>query len=191
MSKLCNVKIFLCIFRFGSCQPFIIHERGTPCDILYTPGVDSIYVSGQRKRGNIYSYMDIFEDIAAIVFSVFPEKCHDPAIQVLCHYFLPPCGNRTVFEAPTSVCTKTCNFLHKICPSAWEKVMAYFETNSFWLRRSGLTFINCSNTGQYLDPVPHCCSDIDVGVDIRTLCSISCSVCSQLLLHIQSSIENP
>ena len=96
---------------------------------------------------------------------MFQDNCRDPALQVLCHYYFPPCGNSTIFEPPTSVCMEACNYLQDICPNEWREVVAYFDENDSIVRSYGATFINCSNTGEYLDPLPYCCSD--VGIDIR------------------------
>ena len=156
--------LFICSYRFGNCVPFKIRQRGTPCDDLYTPGVDHVYISNQRSDGNFDQYLYFVEE-SRIVFDVIPERCIDPAQRVLCHFFLPPCGNSTFFEPPTSVCMEACNYLAEICPFQWEQVVAYFEENDYRLRPDGLTFINCSNTGEFLDPLPYCCSD--VGVEIR------------------------
>lgn len=139
MGTLCKMYIrskisTLCAYRFGNCVPFEAPERGTPCDILYTPGVDYIYVSYRRKGGDFDEYLDIFEDFAGLLFNIIPEKCRSPTIHVLCHYFLPPCGNFTTYVPPKSICSDACNYLQETCPSAWEQVIAYFEDNDFWLR---------------------------------------------------------
>ena len=156
-------------YRFGNCVPYEVHEQTIPCDAFYTPGVDHIYVSYQRLGGDFDRYINVIEQSASLFLAVFQDECRDPAIQVLCHFFLPPCGNSTVFEPPTSVCKEACNYLREICPSEWEQVVAHFEANDDWLAPNGLHFINCSNTGEYLDPLPYCCSD--VGVDIRMFSS--------------------
>ena len=174
--KMCTI---FSVYRFGNCVPFKIRQRGTPCDALYTPGVDHVYISNRRRGGNFDQYLSYVED-SGLVLNVIPERCIDPALRVLCHFFLPPCGNSTFFEPPTSVCMEACNYLAEICPFEWEQVVAYFEVNDYWLRPNGLTFINCSNTGEYLDPLPHCCSD--VGVNIRKFSGVR-------VLYVQSDIR--
>ena len=150
-------------------MPYKIRERGNPCDLLYTAKVDHVYIPNRRTGGDIDSYLDLVED-AGLIINVVPDKCHDPALLVLCHFYFPPCGNATFFEPPTSVCIDACKFLQELCPFEYEQVLGYFGENDLWLRPKGLTFINCSNTGEYLDPLSYCCSD--VGVEIRTFGSI-------------------
>ena len=91
---------------------------------------------------------------------VVESKCVDPFKRVFCHFLLPPCGNSTVFELPTSVCMETCKNVQELCSLEWEEILTYFEENYNFLRPRGLTFINCNNTGEYLNPLPHCCSDM-------------------------------
>ena len=160
---MCDICLFT--YSFGSCVPYKIREEGgTPCDVVYTAGVDYFYLSNRRTDGDIDRYLDLVED-SELITNVVPEKCFDPALRILCHFYFPPCGNSTIFQSPTSVCIEFCNYLQETCPFEWEIVIGYFEENDFWLRPIGLTFINCSNTGEYLDPLPYCCSD--VGLQIR------------------------
>ena len=154
------------ICRFGNCVPFKIIGEGSPCDPLYTPGVDYIYVSNRRTNGDYDRYIEIVDD-SRLILNIIPEECVDVAFKVLCHFFLPPCGNSTHFEPPTSVCSESCNYLRSVCPDAWDRIVAHFRDNDFWLRPLGLTYINCSHSGEFIYPLPHCCSD--VGVEIRKL----------------------
>ena len=165
--------ICLCTFRFGNCVPYQARDQSIPCDTLYTPGVDHVFVSYQRTSGNIDTYLDTIQIALGVIrlFSaILQDKCYDPSVRILCQYYLPPCGNSTTFQPPASVCMETCNYLREICPNEWNDVISYMEENESLIRGLGLSFINCSNTGEYLNPLPHCCSD--VGVDIRTSSSI-------------------
>ena len=162
--------ICLCAHRFGNCVPYQTNEQSIGCDTLYTPGVDHIYVSYQRTGGNLNRYIDIIEDAADLLIGVFPEKCRDSAIRVLCHYYLPPCGNSTMFEPPTSVCMEACNYLQEMCPNEWEYVVSYFEQSDTRHGAYGANFINCRNTGVYLDPLPHCCSYVGLDICMSCLC---------------------
>ena len=89
----------------------------------------------------------------------------DEVREVLCHYYLRPCGNATVFELPTSVCEDVCKHLENLCPEVVREIDIFFETNKEILAPYGLTMINCSNTGDYLPPIHHCCTSL--GIDIR------------------------
>ena len=154
----------ICTYRFGNCLPYKIRERGNPCDLVYTEGIDYIYLPDRRTGGDIDRYLNLVED-ASLILSLVPDKCLDPALRVLCHFYFPPCGNSTHFQSPTSVCIEFCNYLQELCPFEWGQAIAFFEENDSRLRPQGLTFINCSNTGEYLDPLSYCCSD--VGLQIR------------------------
>ena len=136
---------------------------GTPCDDLFQQGVDYVYIPNTRTGGDLRSYLRFFRD-TDLAFQLAPDKCKREAQLVLCHHFLPPCGNSTVFEPPTSVCKDVCNYLRSLCLVEYEFVLDYFQQRP-GLLLAGLTLINCSNTGEYIEPLPHCCSD--VGIDIR------------------------
>ena len=161
-----NEQCFLVyIYSYGNCVPFNSSSTrlGTPCDELFQQGVDYVYMPYTRKGGQLRSYLQFLEDVY-IAFQLAPDLCKRQAQLGMCHYFLPPCGNSTVFEPPTPVCDDICNHIHDLCPVEFEFVVQYFEQRPR-LVEAGLTFINCSNTGEYLEPLPYCCSD--VGISIR------------------------
>ena len=121
-------------------------------------------MSYQRTGGSLDTYRDIIEQAAGLLFALFRDECQDLALRILCHYFLPPCGNSTTFKPPTSVCMETCNYMQETCPNEWNLVLAYFEEVDISARNHGATFINCSDTGQYLNPLPHCCSNLGIAI---------------------------
>ena len=119
---------------------------------------------GVIKPGNIDRYLDNLRLFAGLITGIFRDECQAPAEKLLCQYYLPPCGNSTTFETPKSVCKDTCNYLRENCPNEWNVVEPFFEQSELSMVH-GTTFINCSDTGEYLNPLPHCCSDL--GIDIR------------------------
>jgi len=121
-------------YRFGNCVPYEADEESLSCDALYTPGVDYVYIPYQRAGGNIDEYLYNLELAGLFISGVPLHQCFESAKEVLCHYLLPPCGNATVFEPPTSVCMEVCNYLRKLCPMEWELVVAFFEENDADLR---------------------------------------------------------
>ena len=159
-------------YRFGNCVPYNVSEGSNPCDALYTPGVDYVYLSYRRLGGKILSYREAIAQSANLLFFKFQDECRDPALRILCHYYFPPCGNSTVFDPPTSVCMETCNYLRELCPNEWNDVETRFEEYHNIVSSYGAAFINCSNTGEYLNPLSYCCSD--VGVDIRMSMQCCC-----------------
>ena len=148
-------------YRYGNCVPYNSSSL-TPCDDLYIQDVDHVFIPYNRGGGDLEYFLSFVGD-AELVFSFAPEICRDEAKAIICPYFLPPCGNSTVFEPPTSICEATCNYLRSLCPNEWEKVSQFMETQLF-LTKNGFTMINCSNTGEYLPP-SHCCEDL--GIEIR------------------------
>lgn len=129
---------------------------------MYTQEVTYVYVPFTRV-GYLEGYLSFFQD-TQLTFDLVPEECVDEARVILCHYFLPPCGNITVFEPPTSVCEDVCEYLRSLCPTEFELVEAYFEQRADLLTQYGLTMINCSDTGEYLNELDHCCSDLSIDI---------------------------
>ena len=148
-------------------MPFYPATTTSVCDDLYEIGVDTVYVPNNRVRGR---FSRLIADIALYGPHLLTiEKCYEPARRVLCHFFLPPCGNVTVFQPPTTVCPKQCKLIGELCPTEWAKVVDLFSANHIALSESGLQLIDCNSPGKYLSPLPYCCSDIDVGLNISKL----------------------
>ena len=136
----------------------------TPCDRFFKDGVDRFFVANDRLGGNANRYIRYFDDPQhKLAFNIVPE-CPEEARRVVCQYFLPPCGNVTMFEPPKSICEDVCDYLITSCSVAYRAIVDYFK-NRADLIELGFNFFNsCSNTGDFLD-FPHCCSDLDI--DIR------------------------
>ena len=168
--------IALCTYRFGNCVLYPVHEQSFICDAIYTPGVDHIYVSYQRTGGDLGRYLDNLRLFAGLITAIFQDECQAPAERILCQYYMPPCGNSTTFEPPKSVCMETCNYLRESCPNEWSGMELYFEDNAFSVVH-GTTFINCSNTGEYLNPLPHCCSDVGISIGMYIYMHVYPALC--------------
>ena len=165
--------------RYGSCFPYDTSTalHGIPCDDLYTQNSTYVYLSSLRTGGDFQRYLLFFED-TRIFFNFIPHNCIHEAREILCNYYLPPCGNETEFEAPTSVCEDVCKHLERLCPQVIQEINIFFKTNENILAPVGLTMINCSNTGDYLPPLSHCCTNL--GIDTckflnLTKFSLSCA----------------
>ena len=152
-------------YRYGICIPYNTSSFivGTPCDDLYIQHVDYVFIPYDRGGGDPHDFIQYFADTNTAI-NLLPEKCRDTAVSVFCRYFLPPCGNSTVFEAPTSVCEDICNYLRSLCPRVWELLRRHMEDQPI-VATLGFTMLNCSNTGEYLHPLTHCCQDL--GIEIR------------------------
>ena len=145
--------------RFGYCKLFQSENHGTLCDALYTPEVDYVYT----KWGTNVNSLDIDIHTNALLPGI-TSWCIESVIKIWCHIFLPSCGNSSVFKPPTSVCKETCNYVKEKCDNMWNIFELYIKNTT-----DVLTPINCSNTGEHLDPLPYCCSD--VGIDLRMFSS--------------------
>ena len=152
-------KSFLLTCSYGNCVPFDSSslDSGTFCDDLLQQGVDYVYIPYTEEGGDLRSYLNTFANLN-LVFKIIPDRCKREATLILCHSFLPPCGNSTVYEPPTSICEDDCNYVRDLCPVEYLGAAEYFRQQ----RNYSFT---CSNTGEFLDTLPHCCSD--VGVDVR------------------------
>ena len=143
-------------------------EEGTPCDAIYIQNVDYVYISDNRAFGNLEYYLFFFYDVQ-LAAKALPEVCRYEILMIICQYYFPFCGNTTVFEPPISVCEDVCSYTHSLCPEIFEAIGQHLvDENS---TSYGVTLINCSNPGEYLDPVPHCCSDL--GIEIRKFITVA------------------
>ena len=146
--------------RYGHCVPFWKYEKESFCDEFYTPGVDYIYFPNTRIGGQYSEVMQIIVNYILNLVLDSLEKCHDVARQAICHYYLPPCGNSSVFELPTSVCMETCKILQETCGEEFEIVNATFQQNSIVIE-VGIDFIDCEDPGKPLSPLPYNCTRLE------------------------------
>ena len=170
--------MFSSIGRHGNCVPYRQQDLPSICDRFYTSGVDFVYDPYERD-GDIYTLLRSLNRILLLIQSTL-EDCNGPIVEVLCHFWFPPCGNTSVVKSPTSVCEEACRYVFGLCSEQWQEILDMVEENGFITGDSGLSSINCSNTGEYLEPLPHCCSY--VGVEIR--------MSVPYLSYISSTIQN-
>ena len=106
-------------------------------------------------------------------------RCYDAARRIICHFYLPPCGNSTIFELPTSVCKETCYAVQDMCGEEWENVVSMFEQRA--------TFIECEDTGKHLNPLLYNCSDLGILCDcFRISCRLLLSDVLDLYPRVHS-----
>ena len=98
------------------------------------------------------------------------DKCYDVARRMICHFYLPPCGNSTVFELPTSVCKEACHAVESICGEEWDNVSRMFEQEHAALELVGQTFIDCDDPGRHLNPIPYECTDLGITCKYKLNC---------------------
>ena len=163
--------------RYGHCIPFRKQEKESLCDDFYTSGVDYIYVPNTRNNGRYSRLMKDIINFAPILLARL-DKCYEPALRIICHFYLPPCGNSTSFELPTSVCEETCMRVQESCGQEWESVLEMFRQNRIALEIEGTAFIDCENTGKHLSPLPHNC------VAMEHLCEFCINKFSIMLVFV-------
>ena len=156
--------------RYGNCVPYRAQEKASPCDDLYTSGVDYVFVPFSRYKGKYSMLMKSIVIFGPQLLSGF-DKCYDIAKRVICHFYLPPCGNTTSFETPTSVCEDTCHAVQDACGTQWESVKRFLDI--FFGADHSLAFIDCDDTGRHLDPISHKCSTMDIGGVIMNILIIN------------------
>ena len=148
------------LFRYGHCIPFRKQEKESLCDDFYTSGVDYIYIPRTRNHGRYSRLMKDIIMFAPILLGSL-DKCYEVARSIICHFYLPPCGNSTVFELPKSVCEDTCLQVQEACGEEWQRVLDMFQQNRIALEREGTSFIDCADPGKQLRPLPYNCTSME------------------------------
>ena len=70
----------------------------------------------------------------------------DQVFRVMCHYYLPPCGNFSHTHPPTSIYQVECS-------QEMSRNMA-----DCWNSSISISFMNCYDTFQLIFPLPNCCT---------------------------------
>ena len=132
---------------------------------MYEVGIDHVFIPITRTGGSYRTFIDYVKNFDFFL-PLISEKCQHIAVQTICHFLLPPCGNSTTYKPPTAVCKDECSYVRDFCSAEWMQFDEYIMANRDNFP-AGLIFLNCSMPGLYLQPLSYCCSD--VGVDIRKL----------------------
>ena len=83
------------------------------------------------------------------------DNCRELVFQLICHYYLIPCGSEGSELPPSSICHEECSMVENTCPTAWQVL------------RQGLRdykFISCEDTSAFLYPLPNCCTGVGIVV---------------------------
>jgi len=144
---------------YGRCLPYRNGSRPTPCDVLFTSGVDLVYLPYGRAGGSLDT-LNSFAADTNVFINLISEPCREVARKAVCYFYYPPCGNVTTFEPPKSLCRDECAYVvNTVCPFEWQLASQHFAGIQDLLNRFDLHFINCSNPATYIEPIPHCCLD--------------------------------
>ena len=126
-------------------------------------GIDNVYATSVLgDQSTIAALLDQHIRNVETVIADHDEKCVKQVFRVLCHFYLPPCGNTTHPAPPSSICQEECQMVQEKCRVTWD---------SFLLTVSDLDLIvNCNDTSILLFPVPHCCTGSDLGLLLHNPC---------------------
>ena len=132
----------------GECS---IYNSETPvCNDVLIPGTDYVYA-----RSTLGSQIMISEFLNDYVINNFGtelnESCFRHVNTILCHFYLPTCGNATHSAAPSSICQEDCQRVQENCLETWNYVSSVLN-DSF-------PRLNCNDTSAILKPIKHCCND--------------------------------
>ena len=86
-------------------------------------------------------------------FLLTDDNCRELVFQLICHYYLIPCGSEGSELPPSSICREECSMVESTCPSAWEALRLGLEDYKF---------INCDDTSALLYPLPNCCTGVGI-----------------------------
>ena len=148
------------LFRFGSCQPYI--GNSTLCNNVFSKNTDYVFISSiHGSQQNISNFLDKQISSLQLYSRVDSHFCYENLIQVLCKYYMSPCGTEFFQHLPTSICPKDCKTVMKDCPTLWELSTRVFRDYKF---------IECSDTTGYIIPLPNCCTSIDLPFENKGQC---------------------
>ena len=89
--------------------------RDIPCESVYESGTDYVYI---KKSSEFFQTLN---EIWRIEKKLQEDStfCMNSTIRMICHHYLPPCGNSTHFEPPTAVCSDACLLQSQMCHTHW------------------------------------------------------------------------
>ena len=148
--------VYHILHSYGECS--IYKSETVVCVGVRTFGIDSVYATSVLgDQSTIAALLDQhIRKVETTVISDHDEECVKQVFRVLCHFYLPPCGNTTHQAPPSSVCQEECQMVQDKCRATWDSVL---------LTLSDLDLIlNCNDTSTLLFPVPHCCTGAGLGL---------------------------
>ncbi len=147
------------ICRYGNCVPYKEATLVGVCDEFFQIGIDYVYVPNKRTNGSLETLNHFIEQVANIK-GLLTEPCKTPGLESICLHYYPHCGNMTHFVPPVSICGDTCStVIAGICKTEFKLINSYIGDEEVQL---GLALPNCTNPGEFIDPLPHCCVDVSL-----------------------------
>ena len=125
-------------------------------------GVDFVYISNRidGTQNNISQVLNEKIKNLKDIIATHDKDCVDLVFTVICHYYLPPCGNYTHYITPSSLCQEECMYVQKSCHTTWLAAkLALIDP----------PFINCDDTSHLIFPLPNCCTGAGIKLPSHTL----------------------
>ena len=147
----CKLYIYVVIYyyRFGKCEPY--SESMKVCDDIFTVGVDYVFVP--RIHGIHSTQEAISKFLSLTALQLQSSNCRNHVLQIICNYYLSPCGTKSFQVSPYSICPKDCNAVQKNCSVEWNVAQQGLKEYQF---------IDCTYTSTLLSPLKSCCKRVDL-----------------------------
>lgn len=144
----------MCVCRIGICQQYV--NQSKLCNSFYD---SNNYTFTKNSKLVVTSELD---GRIRSVLRAYGGECEELISKVLCHFFFAPCGENGLLHLPLSICPEECYYAKTVCESEWKIV-------EILLASVGLDFIDCDATGEHLQGLAPCCTD--VGITIQSMCT--------------------
>ena len=145
--------VFASTNSLGECE--VYDFQADVCNGALTLRSDNVYISnrlGHTQRSISELLNDKIQSVENLIAS-HDKDCVEQVYRVICHYYLPPCGNVTHPLPPSSLCREECVYVEETCQTTWQAAQIVFTDPPF---------IDCEDTSQLLSPLPHCCTGASI-----------------------------
>ena len=148
------------------------------CNDVLSAGVDYVFISkSYGSQENISQFLE-FNTPHSLLTDGY---CRKQVYQIICNYYLSPCGSEGSELSPSSICPEECAVVENACPLEWDAMKVCFKDYGF---------IDCNDTSAVLFPLPNCCTGVGVQEPVtehgQTLLYTSFMKCVTLYWLLQS-----
>ena len=148
----------------GNCELYLDSSSNitSPCDQIFTPGVDYVYIPNNRLYGSQKRLRGFADDMESALLHL-PLKCRDVAIRLLCYNYYLPCGYNGTYYVPQFVCSEFCIYVSQsLCSAEWRNGAIFLESrlNIIYPNEKTLKLPDCNHTDEhisYLNLSNDCC----------------------------------
>ena len=119
--------------RHGNCVPYRPQEEVHVCDQFYTAGVDFVYVPYNTTSGDFFMLYEAIADVSSVILNTV-EGCDGRALEIVCRYLFPPCGNISALSPPAVICEEVCHYMMGLCREQYEEAFQLAELGRNILR---------------------------------------------------------